>query len=198
VTYVRTYSHQIADVFHVKFDFIWTSLYLKFDIEVDTMFFRSFGSGVETGLILIWSLIRIGLDTDLGPDRSSETFFDGAKIFQKLDRVAAIVFVQESSKSEPSSRFLSRLKFEKSTRHFWANSADRPGICANLIRIRPNPGTIGWIRQKVASEILKFWSSIGGVILIWWYDDMIMIIWWYDHIKSGPVLIWSLIWDRMI
>ena len=150
------------------------------------MFFRSVGSVVKTGPVLIWFLIRIGLDTDLGPDRSNENFFDGAKIFQKLDRVAAIVFVQESSKSEPSSRFLSRLKFEKSTRHFWANSADRPGICANLIRIRPNPGTIGWIRQKVASEILKFWSCIGGVMLMWWHDDMMiwlydhMMVWWYD------------------
>ena len=148
------------------------------------MFFRSVGLVAETGPVLIWSLIRIGLDIDLGTDRSNEKFFDGTKICQKLDRVAAIVFVQESSKSEPSSRFLSRLKFEKSTRHFWANSADRPGICANLIRIRPNPGTIGWIRQKVASEILKFWSSIGGVMLIWRYDDM--IIWSYDH-----MIIWS-------
>ena len=74
---------------------------------------------------------------------SARNIFDGAIFFQKIDRVEAIKTVQESSKSELSSRFLSRLKFEKSTRHFWANSADRPRICMNLIRIRTNPGTIG-------------------------------------------------------
>ena len=152
------------------------------------MFVRSDRSRIGTE---IWSgPVRSAVSdrsrTDLGPDRSHQKIFDGAKIFQKLDRVAAIVFVQESSKSEPSSRFLSRLKFEKSTRHFWANSGDRPGICANLIRIRPNPGTIGSIRQKVASEISKFCSCIGGVMLIWWYDDLMtslyhhMMIWWYN------------------
>ena len=177
------------------------------------MFFRSVGSVAETGPVLIWSLIRIGLDTDLGTDRSNEKFFDGAKIRQKLDRVAAIVFVQESSKSESSSRFLSRLKFEKSTRHFWANSGDRPRICANLIRIRPNPGTIGWIRQKVASEISKFCSWLGGVMLIWWYGDIIiwsyddMMIWWYDDMMiwwndddttiSKAVRSWSDLWSEI-
>ena len=44
---------------------------------------------------------------------------------------------------------------EKSTRHFWANFADRPGICANLITICKNPGTIGLIRQK--NDIRHFW-----------------------------------------
>ena len=37
---------------------------------------------------------------------------------------------------------------EKCTCHFSANSADRPGICANYDMEPPNPGTIGWIRQK--------------------------------------------------
>ena len=67
--------------------------------------------------------------TDLGPDRFDEIFFDGAKIFWKLDRrVVAIHFVQELSKSEPSSRFLSRSTFWKFTCHILANSANRPGI----------------------------------------------------------------------
>ena len=61
---------------------------------------------------------------------------------ENLDRVGVIDFVQKLSKSELSSRFLGSLKFEKSTRHFWANYDDRPGICENLIRIRTNPGTI--------------------------------------------------------
>ena len=34
-------------------------------------------------------------------------------------------------------------KVRKFTRHFWANSADRPRIYANLLTIRANPGTIG-------------------------------------------------------
>ena len=33
-----------------------------------------------------------------------------SKIFQKIGRVAAMILVQKSSKSEPSSRFLGRLK----------------------------------------------------------------------------------------
>ena len=69
--------------------------------------------------------------------------FGGAKIFEKKVRVVAIDSVQKSSKSELSSRFLSRLKFENFARHFLVNSADRPRIGANLIMIRPNPGTIG-------------------------------------------------------
>ena len=153
------------------------------------MFFRSVGSVAETGPVLIWSLIRIGLDTDLGTDRSNEKFFDGAKICQKLDRVAAIVFVQESSKSEPSSRFLSRLKFEKSTRHFWANSGDRPGICANLIRIRTNPGTIGRIHKKVPCVCFHFldWKfsherKKSAVVFVMWgrgFISFIFLFMWF-------------------
>ena len=47
---------------------------------------------------------------------------------QKLDRVAAIDFIQKLSKSEQSSRFFSRSKFENIARHFLVNSADRPRI----------------------------------------------------------------------
>ena len=42
---------------------------------------------------------------------SMRKFLDGAKIFEKPDRVVAIDFVQKSSKSELSSRFFGRLKF---------------------------------------------------------------------------------------
>ena len=46
--------------------------------------------------------------------RSGGIFFDGPKIFQILADSAAIRLVQKSSKSEPSSRFFSHLKFRKS------------------------------------------------------------------------------------
>ena len=55
-----------------------------------------------------------------------------AKIFEKKVWLVAIDFVKKSSKSESSSRFLSRSKFGKFTRHFLANLADRPRIDANL------------------------------------------------------------------
>ena len=43
--------------------------------------------------------------------RRRDIFFDGAKIFEKLDRGDAIDFVKKSLKSELSSRFSSRSKF---------------------------------------------------------------------------------------
>ena len=53
----------------------------------------------------------------------------GAQIFfRNLDRAGAVDFVKKSSKSELSSRFLSRLKFGNFACHFLANSADRPRI----------------------------------------------------------------------
>ena len=76
--------------------------------------------------------------------------FGGAKVFEKKVWAAAILFVQNSSKSEPSSRFLSQWKFETFARHLLANSADRPRIWTNREQIRPNPGMIGQIRQKMA------------------------------------------------
>ena len=48
--------------------------------------------------------------------------------FEKKVWSGAIDFVKKSSKSEPSSRFLSRLKFGKFACHFLANSANRPRI----------------------------------------------------------------------
>ena len=54
-----------------------------------------------------------------------------------------------------SARHIVILHDEKSTCNFWANSAERPGICANRNQIRLNPGTIGRIRLKVACEIFE-------------------------------------------
>ena len=74
--------------------------------------------------------------------RASRFFFVAANFF--------FVRAKNSSKSKPSSRCLSRFKFGNFTCHFWANSADRPRICANLMMMRTNPGTISRILQKVA------------------------------------------------
>ena len=57
-----------------------------------------------------------------------EKFFGGAKILKKLDRVVAIDFVQESLKSEPSSRFLGRSKFQNSHATFWRIQPIVPGF----------------------------------------------------------------------
>ena len=42
------------------------------------------------------------------------------------------------------------------TCHFLVNSTNRPRISANRNQIRPNPGTIGRIRQKMACKISNF------------------------------------------
>ena len=67
---------------------------------------------------------------------SARKFLDGPKIFQKLDRLDAVDFVKKSSKSEASSRFLSRSKFENFACHFLANLADRPRIRADSLKSR--------------------------------------------------------------
>ena len=68
-------------------------------------------------------------DDDNGDDDSDDNERERRAIFfRNLDRVDAIVLVKKSSKSEPSSRFLSRSKFENFACHFLANSADRPRI----------------------------------------------------------------------
>ena len=66
--------------------------------------------------------------TDLGPDRFDENFFRRRAIFKKKVWSDAVDFVKKSLKSEPSSRFLSRSKFENFACNFLANSADRPRI----------------------------------------------------------------------
>ena len=50
---------------------------------------------------------------------------------QKIVEIGAILAIFEP------------FEHRKFTCHFLANSADRPRICANLIRIRTNPGAIG-------------------------------------------------------
>ena len=42
--------------------------------------------------------------------------------------------------------------------HFWANFAECPGICANLVPIRTNPGTFGKIRP-VACDFSPFFAT---------------------------------------
>ena len=116
--------------------FIWTCLFcirrLRFDYgEHRTNLFyvrpvRRISTEIRSGLVR--SAVSDRSRTDLGPDRSHKKFSDGAKLFEKLDRVAAIDFVKKSSKSELSSRFLSRSKLENTARHFLANSADHPRI----------------------------------------------------------------------
>ena len=95
------------------------------------------------------------------------------KNFGKKVSVVAIDFVQESSKSQLSSRFLSRSKFWKFARHFLENAADRPRIYANLITSCTNPGTIGWIRQKMACEIfeLRTAQKSWGELRFWRFLD---------------------------
>ena len=45
---------------------------------------------------------------------------------------------------------------QQCTCHFLVNSTNRPRIWANRNQIRPNPGTIGRIRQKMACEFSNF------------------------------------------
>ena len=87
---------------------------------------RRIGTEIRSGPVR--SSVSDRSRTDLGPDRFDENFFDGAKFLKTKIWSDAIDFVKKSSKSEPSSRFLSRLKVGKFVCHFWANSADRPRI----------------------------------------------------------------------
>ena len=73
----------------------------------------------------------IGGDRLLGrSDNFSATwnFFRRRENFEKKVWSDAIDFIKKLSKSDASSRFLSRLKVGKFACHFLANSADRPGI----------------------------------------------------------------------
>ena len=102
----------------------YTSQYNSQDDYVHPV--RRFGTEIRSGPVR--SAVSDRSRTDLGLDRSDKKKFDGAKFFEKLDRVAAIDFVKKSLKSELSSRFLSRLKFENIARHFLANAANHPRI----------------------------------------------------------------------
>ena len=48
---------------------------------------------------------------------------------------------------------------KKSTRHFWPNFGERPGIPSNHNLMRKNPGTIAKIRPKVACEFFDILTS---------------------------------------
>ena len=90
------------------------------------MFVRSVGSVPKSGPVR--SAVSDRSRTDLGPDRFVENFFRRRAIFKKKVWSDAVDFVKKSLKSEPSSRFLSRSKFEIFACHFFAHSADRPRI----------------------------------------------------------------------
>ena len=87
---------------------------------------RRIGTEIRSGPVR--SAVSDRSRTDLGPDRFDENFFWRRAIFKKKVWSDAVDFVKKSLKSEPSSRFLSRSKFEKFACHFLANSADRPRI----------------------------------------------------------------------
>ena len=52
-----------------------------------------------------------------------------------------------------------RSNHQQFTCHFLVNSADRPRVWANRDQIRPNPGTIGRIRQKMACESFELQTA---------------------------------------
>ncbi len=87
---------------------------------------RRIGTEIRSGPVR--SAVSDRSRTDLGPDRFDEKFFRRRAIFKKKVWSDAVDFVKKSLKSEPSSRFLSRSKFENFACHFLANSADRPRI----------------------------------------------------------------------
>ena len=87
---------------------------------------RRIGTEIRSGPVR--SAVSDRSRTDLGPDRFDENFFRRRAIFKKKVWSDAVDFVKKSLKSEPSSRFLSRSKFENFACHFLANSADRPRI----------------------------------------------------------------------
>ena len=103
--------------------------------------------------------------------------------FEKKVRSDAIVFVKKSSKSEPSSRFLSRLKFWKiraplfgefgqssqDLGDFWLQFDQIPGRSAEF--------TKKWHMDFSSCHVMVWWYD---EMMVWWYDDM--TIWWYDDI----------------
>ena len=67
-------------------------------------------------------------DDDEDDDEDDDDEHCAIFFLRNLDRVDAVDFVKKLSILEPSSRFLSRSKFEIFTCHFLASSADRPRI----------------------------------------------------------------------
>ena len=64
-----------------------------------------------------------------------------------------------------SKDYISSCFFQKFFCHFLANFSDRPGICADRNAKRKNPGTIGKIRQKVATKIFEKTTTHRGLLL---------------------------------
>ena len=133
-----------------------------------SMFVRSVGSVPKSGPVRSGLRSRIGLaliSVRIGP----------TKIFEKLDRVVAIDFVQESSKSEPSSRFLSRSKLWKFTCHFLANSADRPGIYIETPYKSNFPWDVCLNSSKSGETCFGHLWLLRHDIMLWW--DAVMMLW---------------------
>ena len=78
---------------------------------------RRIGTEIRSGPVR--SAVSDRCRTDLGPDRFDENFFRRRAIFKKKVWSDAVDFVNKSLKSEPSSRFLSRSKFENFACHFF-------------------------------------------------------------------------------
>ena len=79
-------------------------------------------------------------------------------LFPKTFEIQAILAIFEPFEVLPFGKHLDRIDGEN-TRHFLANSADRPRICANPNQSRANPGTIGVIRPKVACRFFKLQTA---------------------------------------
>ena len=69
--------------------------------------------------------------------------FGGAKIFEKKNLGRRARFPAKIVEIGAILAIFEPFEVRKFACHFLANSADRPRIWANLITIRPNPGTIG-------------------------------------------------------
>ena len=145
-----------------------------------------------------------------------ENFFGRAKISEKKDWVGAIDSVQKSSKSELSSRFLSRLKSENSLATFgriqpivprfialypplWHKSRDdrlnspKTGVWNfefSVLLSCVSMTTVSWwcymMMQRWYADMIMWWN---GDMIVWWYGDMLM--WWHDD-----MMVWW--WDDRI
>ena len=107
-------------------------------------------------------------------------------VSQTIFLVMTIQMVQESSKLELSSRFLSRFKFRQnldqkdeknSHATFWRIQPNVPGFISKPFTKRTFPGTFVKILRKVAGTIFGKTNSE-----ICFYDDM--LIWWYDDMRN--------------
>ena len=93
----------------------------------------------------IWSQFFFGGDGLLGRSNNfspTRKFFRRSENFEKKKKVwsDAIDFVKKSSKSEPSSRFLSRSKFENFACHFWRIQPIVPGFMRICLRFHQISG----------------------------------------------------------